>query len=274
MKTVNSLSGGKTSSYMAVHYPADIEIFALVCIDAPKTKHKDSKVNQYVNDKILKTGNREFTGTSEDPKTLTVLMNLEQKIGKEIIWVRGESFDELIKRKKAIPNQNQRFCSYELKMRPIFQYLFNEVPVEMRLGFRYDEKERANKVTTDIDYISAINNFGQKRNKWNTIKWRDNSYPLIENHISHPTIQKYWKNSGFIFPEDSNCQMCFWKNEAQLRKNFETNPEIMEWANKKEKQTGNRFRHKMTMAQIKKLGIQKDFYFGGGVGCQEGFCGD
>lgn len=29
MKTVNSLSGGKTSSYIAVHYPADIEVFAL-----------------------------------------------------------------------------------------------------------------------------------------------------------------------------------------------------------------------------------------------------
>ena len=30
MKTVNSLSGGKTSSYMAVHYPADYNVFALV----------------------------------------------------------------------------------------------------------------------------------------------------------------------------------------------------------------------------------------------------
>jgi diphthamide synthase (EF-2-diphthine--ammonia ligase) len=31
--TINSLSGGKTSSYLAVHYPADIEVFAVVCID-------------------------------------------------------------------------------------------------------------------------------------------------------------------------------------------------------------------------------------------------
>lgn len=34
MKTVNSLSGGKTSSYIAMNYPADIEIFALCCIDS------------------------------------------------------------------------------------------------------------------------------------------------------------------------------------------------------------------------------------------------
>lgn len=30
MKTVNSVSGGKTSSYLMVNYPADYNIFALV----------------------------------------------------------------------------------------------------------------------------------------------------------------------------------------------------------------------------------------------------
>jgi hypothetical protein len=30
MITVNSLSGGKTSSYLAKHYPADYNLFALV----------------------------------------------------------------------------------------------------------------------------------------------------------------------------------------------------------------------------------------------------
>lgn len=34
MITINSLSGGKTSSYMAAHYPADYNIFALVRIEA------------------------------------------------------------------------------------------------------------------------------------------------------------------------------------------------------------------------------------------------
>jgi len=33
MKTVNSLSGGKTSAYLAAHFPADLDVFALVCID-------------------------------------------------------------------------------------------------------------------------------------------------------------------------------------------------------------------------------------------------
>ena len=33
MKTVNSISGGKTSAYIAKHYPADINIFSLVRIE-------------------------------------------------------------------------------------------------------------------------------------------------------------------------------------------------------------------------------------------------
>ena len=37
MKTVNSLSGGKTSSYIAIHYPADYNVFALVHSDDPLT---------------------------------------------------------------------------------------------------------------------------------------------------------------------------------------------------------------------------------------------
>ena len=33
MKTVNSISGGKTSAYIAKHYPADINVFSLVRIE-------------------------------------------------------------------------------------------------------------------------------------------------------------------------------------------------------------------------------------------------
>ena len=35
MVTINSLSGGKTSAYIAAHYPADHDIFSLVRIEDP-----------------------------------------------------------------------------------------------------------------------------------------------------------------------------------------------------------------------------------------------
>tara|TARA_R110002167_G_scaffold149168_1_gene342383 strand:- start:9066 stop:9206 length:141 start_codon:yes stop_codon:yes gene_type:complete len=46
MKTVNSLSGGKTSSYMAVHYPADYNIFALIRTNDKNCMLPDKKLKQ------------------------------------------------------------------------------------------------------------------------------------------------------------------------------------------------------------------------------------
>jgi hypothetical protein len=43
METVNSLSGGKTSSYMAVHYPADYNILLLFVLT---TQNAHQKINK------------------------------------------------------------------------------------------------------------------------------------------------------------------------------------------------------------------------------------
>ena len=74
MKSVNSLSGGKTSTYMAVNYPADYNIFALVSIEDLNCKPKDESIIQYVSDKIGK----DFIATAEDNLTLYIIRDLEQ----------------------------------------------------------------------------------------------------------------------------------------------------------------------------------------------------
>ena len=48
MKTVNSISGGKTSAYIAAHYPADYDVFALVRIEHEASKFPDKKIRQLV----------------------------------------------------------------------------------------------------------------------------------------------------------------------------------------------------------------------------------
>jgi hypothetical protein len=62
MKTVNSLSGGKTSSYIAVNYPADYNVFALVRTSDTNCLFPDAKIRQIVSDKI----GTEFIGTLEE----------------------------------------------------------------------------------------------------------------------------------------------------------------------------------------------------------------
>jgi hypothetical protein len=149
MKTINSLSGGKTSSYMAVHYPADYNIFSLVTISEPKAAPNDLQLSKYVSDKIGK----EFTATAEDDATLYVMRGLEQMLGKEIIWVVGESFDNVInKAGNYLPNKLRRFCTQEMKMRPIFDWWFKNIgeKVKMGIGYRYDEMERADRFTTSF----------------------------------------------------------------------------------------------------------------------------
>lgn len=277
MKTVNSLSGGKTSSYLAVHYPADYELFSLVCNDDVKCSHPDKKIMQYANDKLQKYCGHfgEFVGTPENYKTLNVIIDLEQKIGRDITWLRAESFDQLITERKALPNQNTRWCTTEMKLKPIFWFCYLYVGMhDMRIGFRHDEMERAERFTTSYKFKKSCNNYGQNRNRWEEMEWRSGQFPLIEDKINHLTVNRFWENSGFEFPLDSNCQMCFWKNEQQLRKNFEDAPNVMQWAKQMESNTKNRFRHKMNMSKIEKIGLQTDFMFGTGSGCQAGFCTD
>jgi mRNA-degrading endonuclease HigB of HigAB toxin-antitoxin module len=280
METCNSLSGGKTSSYIAVHYPADIEIFALCCIDCHNAGAKIPKdMKQKVNDRLQKYCSHwpEFVATSEDPKILKVMFDLEQILGREIIWVRGMGWEQMIKYKKAIPNQAKRFCTTMLKMQPIFEYLFkyHELPVKMRIGYRYDEMERADNFDQLFKYAYKCEYY-PKSNKWNhrwtDIQWRVGEFPLIDNKVFHHQIIEYWEDKNIDFPEDSNCLNCFWKQPAQLRKNFDTDNAIMQWSSIMEDLQGNTFKEKLNFHQISKLPIQLDFIYGTGSGCQAGFC--
>lgn len=274
MKTVNSLSGGKTSSYMAVHYPADYNVFALVRIEAKYCKPKDESIVKYVSDKI----GMEFIATAESDTTLYAMRDLEQLIGREIIWVTGDSFDELCRKRKALPNMMQRFCTTEMKMFPIAEWWNKNIgeKIYMQVGFRYDEKERADRFTTDIKIKVGKHKNGN--NKWQEFNWRIGKFPLIENKITHFNVKQWSDSSGLIFPPDSNCVGCFWKPLQQLRKNWEGEPLKMKWfasmetINKNGKQF--KFKKEMSYEKIKTIGLQQDFIFGTGSGCQAGFCTD
>ena len=91
MKTVNSISGGKTSAYIAAHYPADYNVFALVRTNDKNCMFPDAKIRQEVSDKI----GAEFIGTLEDDTIIYTILDLEQYIGSRIDWVTGRTFDEI-----------------------------------------------------------------------------------------------------------------------------------------------------------------------------------
>jgi hypothetical protein len=268
MIIVNSLSGGKTSSYMAAHTTVDYNIFSLVRIEADYCKPKDKNIVKYVSDKL----GLDFIATAESDKTLYVMRDLEQLLGKEIIWVTGDTFDKVILKKKALPNMAWRFCTTEMKMKPIFEYCHkNFGMVEMNIGFRYDEKERADKENTKFKTVVGKSKKGN-RNKWGEVEWRKLNYPLINGRIIHPRVIEWANSTELEFPDDSNCVGCFWKPIQQLRKNWEDEPNKMRWFSEMEQKMKRKFKKEITFEGIKKIGLQKDFFFGTGSGCQSGFC--
>lgn len=270
MIKIHSLSGGKTSSYMAVHYPADYNIFALVTIEDNKCAPKDAGIIKYVSDKI----GQDFIATAEDDTTLYAMRDLEQMLGKEIIWVVGRSFDQLIIHKSGyLPNAKTRFCTTEMKMRPIFDWWYKNIreKIKMGVGYRYDEMERSERFTNKFYGIVGKR---KTRNRWEEVEWREGWFPLIDNKIIHPTVVKWAINSGIKYPNDSNCIGCFHKSPQQLRKNFDDNPDKFQWFCYQENTNKNTFKTNIKYNEIKNIPLQTDFDFGGGAGCNAGFCTD
>jgi len=282
MITINSLSGGKTSSYMAVHYPSDYEIFSLVCIDDVKCAPSDSNLIKMVNDKFNKYGYvekyGEFIATAEDDKIIKVMFDLEQMLGREIVWVRYDSFDKAIDKKMMLPNMSMRYCTTQLKILPIADWVIKniEFPVFVNQGIRYDENERAKTQKGEREYVNKviIGKHKNGKNKWKEYFWAVANYPLIINKVLHPHVQEFWKDKNIEFPLDSNCVGCFWKDVQQLRKNWDDQTNKMQWFANQETRRNHFFKPNIDYNQIKNIGLQLDFNFGTGSGCQAGFCTD
>jgi hypothetical protein len=252
IKTVNSLSGGKSSAYLAVHYPADYEVFSLVCINRKEAAPKDNAVVDYVNQKLEKFVPEfgEFIATAEDDATLQVMMDLEQYIGREIIWVRGMSFDDVIDKgtQTRLPSWARRYCTEKMKLLPIFLWWFKEIgeKCRMNIGFRFDEFDRMerffnNSDPTNFKIPTSCSLRGQKQQRHETFNWRFCSLPLIKNGITKEKVGNYWENNGWIggnlfekkrqmyFPIVSNCVGCFHKSEEALAAMAEINTEKFIW---------------------------------------------
>tara|TARA_R110000868_G_scaffold394133_1_gene665353 strand:+ start:46 stop:894 length:849 start_codon:yes stop_codon:yes gene_type:complete len=281
MKTVNSLSGGKTSSYIAANYPADYNVFALVRTEDKNCMFPDKKLRQEVSDRI---GN-EFIGTLEDDIIIYTMLDLEQYIGKKIDWVSGKTFDKVINRngKKYLPNVTQRFCTTEMKLQPIFDWWqkeLNEV-VEVRIGFRANEQSRAKTMlskTNENGYSTFKTIVGKRKtqNKWADIEWQKPVFPLIDDNIYKDTIELFWQDKPIRFAYMNNCIGCFHRNEILLKHMSDKHPEKYQWFINAEQETGNNvrtFKNGINYEQIKNSFKQTELFDTDFNECDTGYCG-
>lgn len=281
MKTVNSISGGKTSAYIAKHYQADINIFSLVRIEDKQClwmDGKDEKTRQIISDRIGK----EFIGTAEMDDIIYTILDLEQFLGTEIKIISGKSFEKIISdRSGYLPNQMVRYCTVEMKIIPIFDYLnsLNILPVEMAIGYRPNEMERANRMLERAE-INGIENFktiiGTKnnKNKWGEIPYRIAKFPLIEDNINKDVIYNYWDNKKVRFAYRNNCVMCVNRQPLMISHMATKDTRKVEWAKSMEEKTGNQFLKSVSMDKILKYAVQGKLFNDEDFNdCDSGFCG-
>lgn len=284
MKTVNSLSGGKTSSYIAANYPADYNVFALVRTTDKNCLFPDQKIRQEVSDKIGK----EFIGTLEQDDIIYTMLDLEQFIGQKIHWVTGKTFDEVIVRKngtKFLPNVMRRFCTVEMKLEPMANWWYENIkePVEQRIGFRANEMRRAKNMLERCKedgflYHKFITGKIGTRNKWTEVKHQKPVFPLIQDGVFKDKVEEFWKDKPVRFAYMNNCVGCFHRSPTFLKKMSQIEPVKMEWFAKQERDSefikeNEGFKSGIKYDDIISWNLQHELFDDEFNECDSGYCG-
>lgn len=227
---------------MALHYPTDYYIFALVLIDHPASAPKDKGLVREVQNRIP-----HFVATPEADATLINLLKLEQEIGKEICWVASEfSLDAFIENRTGLPsyrshsvflpNSRRRFCTIEQKLKPIFWHCFlnyfdGSSPLIMNVGFRFDEAARVRGWTCDKDKFKLPESCSVKsrRQKYQSIELRVTQFPLYSDRVTQANVTDFWQSKNWVYPEISNCSHCFHHTDKELKRQAELEPAKLDW---------------------------------------------
>jgi hypothetical protein len=281
MITVNSISGGKTSAYLAKHYPADINIFSLVRLedkDCLWMSGKDEQTRQLISDRIEK----EFIGTAEMDEIIYTILDLEQFIGQEIKIITGETFEQIIlNRGGYLPNKMVRYCTSEMKIIPIFNYLrgLQCLPVEMRIGYRPNEITRIETMQSKagangIEKFKTVVGEMGTRNKWGEVDYRVAKFPLWEDNITKDVIYNYWNDKPVRFAYRNNCVMCVNRQPLMISHMATKEKRKVEWAKKMESNTGNQFLASASMSKILNYSVQGNLFNEDDFSdCDSGYCG-
>jgi hypothetical protein len=280
MKTVNTISGGKTSAYISAHYPSDYNVFSLVRIEHKESKFPDKKIRQEVEDRIQAP----FIATAEDDTIIYTMLDLEQYIGQKIEWVTGKTFDKVLDTAGTLPDPLRRYCTTQMKLEPIFkwwQQTINE-PSEFRIGFRANEQRRAKRTLEKTNVngfleMKAIIGKRKTRNKWGIIEWQKPTFPLIKDNIYKDNIEEYWKDKPVRFAWMNNCVGCFHKNPLLIKKMHTKHKNKIEWFASKERIKHNKdvwYKEKnLSFNEIIKWDNQTELFEDDFNECDSGYCG-
>ena len=201
--TCISFSGGRTSAYMlwrVLQSNGGLPPEAVVCF--ANTGKEDEATLEFVRDCaktwLVPITWLEFRDTEDRFEVVTF----------ETASRNGEPFEALIRKRSYLPNPVTRFCTIDLKIRPIGRYLLSLGMADTRteaenmsmIGMRADEQRRAAKIADK----SRI--------------------PLVTAGITKEDVGAFWRAQPFDLglPNNNgvtmhgNCDLCFLKGGAQI----------------------------------------------------------
>ncbi len=214
--TCISFSGGRTSAYMlwrVLQSNGGLPPEAIVCFaNTGKECEETLEFVQRCSDKW------------NVPITWVEFLDDETKYSLVDFWTasrNGEPFEALIRKRNYLPNPVTRFCTVDLKIRPMARYLlslgFGKTQSECEnmsmIGMRADEQRRAAKIADK----SRI--------------------PLVTAGVTKEIVGDFWRNQSFdlALPNNNgvtmhgNCDLCFLKGGHQVFSLIAEKPERAIW---------------------------------------------
>lgn len=163
----------------------------------------------------------------------------------------GEPFAELIARKKFTPNAMARFCTQELKVRPMLAYAalrWPERPYTEAIGLRADEPWRVAKMV------------GR-----NSEQGRQCVAPLAKAGVRKEDVLAFWAAQDFDLelPRSGagNCDLCFLKSRRTLERLIAEDPARADWWIAQETASGGRFVTEYSYADLKGAAVAQGDLF-------------
>ena len=221
---VISFSGGRTSAYMLYQilqaYNGKLPDDLIVCFantgkEMPQTLDFVQACSENWNVKIhwleLRVVGKKFTTVEVDYKTASR---------------DGRPFAEMIEKKNYLPNAIARFCTSELKVNRIGEFVGDGYSTI--LGIRADEERRLSKMRKRPEVI----------------------VPLADAKVTKHDIYNFWNNNSFDLqlPNEKgvnnlgNCDLCFLKGTGIKKSIIRDMPELAEWWIAQEEKIGGKFR--------------------------------
>jgi 3'-phosphoadenosine 5'-phosphosulfate sulfotransferase (PAPS reductase)/FAD synthetase len=224
--TVISFSGGRTSAFMLWNViqanNGKLPDEAIVCF--ANTGKEDEATLNFVNDCSINWKVPIVWLEFRDDEKKFAIVDFESASR------NGEPFEQLILKKKYLPNPFARFCTQDLKVIPIDRYL-KSIGIEEYItfvGIRADEPRRVAKMKTNKDVKET---------------------PLATAGIGVQDVLHFWSKQSFDLQTItvdgnsllSNCDLCFLKKANHTLALIKDKPQRAVWWAEMERKIGATF---------------------------------